>query len=105
MATSTGILLDRRSPNTFIEEQCSRDNLFLTVLFNGWIPQEKQFQPCGVSLANRQAAVLVPISHEGVVKLHGLASRVVIRPVSSAGEGFKMMTREISLTLLARDTI
>ena len=104
MATSTGILLDRRSPNTFIEEQCSRDNLFLTVLFNGWIPQEKQFQPCGVSLANRQAAVLVPISHEVVVK-HGLASRVVIRFVSSAGEGFKMMTREISLTLLTRDTI
>lgn len=53
MATSTGILLDGRSPNTFIEEQCSRDNLFLTVLFNGWIRQEKQFQPCGVSLANR----------------------------------------------------
>lgn len=64
MATSTEILLDGRSPNTFIEEQYSRDNLFLTVLLNGWIPKEKQFQPCGVSSANHQAAVLVPISHE-----------------------------------------
>jgi hypothetical protein len=105
MATSTKILLDGRSPNTFIEEHCSRDNLFLTVLLNGWIPQEKQFHPCGVSLANHQAVCLFPFPMSGVVKLHGLASRVVIRPVSSAGEGFKMMTREISLTLLTRDTI
>ena len=64
MATSTERPLDGRSPNTFIEEQYSRDNLFLTVLLNGWVLREKQFQPCGVSLANHQVAVLVPIPHE-----------------------------------------
>jgi len=76
MATSTEMLLDGRSLNTFIE-QYSRDNLFLTVLLNGWIPQEKQFQPCGVSLANHQATVLVPISHErsGQAAWAGVKSR------------------------------
>lgn len=45
MATSIEILLDGRSPNTFIEEQYSRDNLFLTVLPNGWVLRENSFSP------------------------------------------------------------